>query len=111
VLQRAAVFVTHGGMNSVLEGLANGVPLVVIPQQIEQLLIGRSVAERGAAVVLRQNLSNRPVPPGELRAAVARTLTDSSRRAAAKALADTVGEGGGAPAGAQAIKDLLAATG
>jgi MGT family glycosyltransferase len=111
VLRRTAVFVTHGGMNSTLEGLANGVPLVVIPQQFEQLLIGQSVAERGAAVVLRQNLSNRPVPPGELRAAVARTLTDSSPRAAAKALADTIGEGGGAPAGVQAIKDLLAATG
>jgi MGT family glycosyltransferase len=111
VLRRSAVFVTHGGMNSALEGLANGVPLVVIPQQFEQLLIGRSVAERGAAVVLRQNLSHRPVPPGELREAVERTLADPSRRAAAKALADTVGEGGGAAAGVRAIKDLLAATG
>lgn len=108
VLRRTAVFVTHGGMNSALEGLANGVPLVVIPQQFEQLLIGRSVAERGAGVVLRHNLSNRPVPPAELRAAVERTLADPSRRAAAKALADTVGEGGGPAAGVQAIKDLLA---
>ena len=111
VLRRTAVFVTHGGMNSALEGLAGGVPLVVVPQQFEQLVIGRSVAERGAAVVLRHNLSNRPIPPGELRAAVEGTLTDPSRRAAAKALADTVGEGGGAPAGVRAIKDLLAATG
>jgi UDP:flavonoid glycosyltransferase YjiC (YdhE family) len=105
------VFVTHGGMNSALEGLANGVPLVVVPQQFEQLLIGQSIAERGAGVVLRHNLSNRPVPPAELRAAVERTLTDPSPRAAAKALADTVGEGGGAPAGVRAIKDLLAAAG
>jgi MGT family glycosyltransferase len=111
VLRRTAVFVTHGGMNSALEGLANGVPLVVVPQQFEQLLIGRSVAERGAGVVLRHNLSNHPVPPGELRAAVERTLTGPSRRASAKALADTVGEGGGAPAGVQAIKDLLVAAG
>jgi len=111
VLRRTAVFVTHGGMNSALEGLANGVPLVVVPQQFEQLLIGQAVAERGAGVVLRHNLSNRPVPPAELRAAVQRTLTDPSRRAAAKALADTVGEGGGAPAGVRAIMELLAATG
>jgi MGT family glycosyltransferase len=107
VLGRTAVFVTHGGMNSALEGLANGVPLVVLPQQIEQLLIGRSIAARGAGVVLRHNLSGRPVPPGELRAAVERTLTDPSRRAAATALARTVGEGGGAPAGADAIQHLL----
>jgi len=52
-------------------------------------------------------------PPANtlVRAAVARTLTDSSRHTAAKALADTVREGGGAPAGVQAIKDLLAAAG
>jgi MGT family glycosyltransferase len=111
VLRHTAVFVTHGGMNSALEGLANGVPLVVVPQQFEQLLIGRAVAERGAGVVLRHNLSNRPVPPDELRAAVVSTLADPSRRTAAKALADTVGEGGGAPAGVRAIKELLAAAG
>jgi len=111
VLRRTAVFVTHGGMNSALEGLANGVPLVVVPQQFEQLLIGQAVAERGAGVVLRHNLSNRSVPPAELRAAVEGTLTDPSRRAAAKALSDTVGEGGGAPAGVAAIKRLLGATG
>jgi MGT family glycosyltransferase len=111
VLRRTAVFVTHGGMNSALEGLANGVPLVVVPQQFEQLLIGQTVAERGAGVVLRHNLANRPVPPAELRAAVERALTDPSLRAAAKSLADTVGEGGGAPAGVRAIKDLLGATG
>jgi MGT family glycosyltransferase len=111
VLRRTAVFVTHGGMNSALEGLANGVPLVIVPQQFEQLIIGQAIADRGAGVVLRHNLSNRSVPPAELRAAVERTLTDPSRRASAKALADTVGEGGGAPAGVRAIKDLLAATG
>jgi MGT family glycosyltransferase len=108
VLRRAAVFVTHGGMNSALEGLANGVLLVVLPQQFEQLLIGQSIAERGAAVVLRHNLSGRPVPPAELRAAVEAALTDPSRRAAAKALADTVAEGGGPAAGAAAIEGLLA---
>ena len=44
---RAAVFVTHGGMNSMMEGLANKVPLVVLPQQVQQLIIGSAVAERG----------------------------------------------------------------
>ena len=99
VLRHTAVFVTHGGMNSALEGLANGVPLVVIPQQFEQLIIDQAVADRGAGVVLRHNLSNRPVPPGELRAAVESTLADPSRHAAATALADTVGEGGGGSRG------------
>ena len=107
VLRRTAVFVTHGGMNSALEGLAYSVPLVVIPQQFEQLIIGQAVADRGAGVVLRQNLSNRPVPAAELRAAVELALTDSSLRTSAKAMAETVSEGGGAPAGVEAIRGLL----
>lgn len=111
VLGRAAVFVTHGGMNSVLEGLANGVPLVVLPQQVEQLTIGWAVAERGAAVVLRHNLSNRPVPPVELRAAVDRALTDPSPRASAQAWAGNLFAGGGAAAAARVIQDFLTTRG
>lgn len=42
VLTRTSVFVTHGGMNNVMEGLVNGVPMVVVP---EQLTIGSLVAE------------------------------------------------------------------
>ncbi|MFD9890431.1 macrolide family glycosyltransferase [Amycolatopsis sp. NPDC059027] len=107
VLRHAAAFVTHGGMNSALEGLACGVPLVVVPQQAEQLMIGQRVAERGAGTVLRHTMSHRPVPAGELRAAVERALADSSLRAAAKEVGASLGEGGGAVAAAAAIQTRL----
>ncbi|QWF82436.1 macrolide family glycosyltransferase [Amycolatopsis sp. CA-230715] len=107
VLRRAAAFVTHGGMNSALEGLACGVPLVVVPQQVEQLVIGEAVAGRGAATVLRHNLSKRPVPVAELRAAVENALSGSSPREAAQAIGASLGEDGGAPAAAEAIEDYL----
>ncbi|MCP3803123.1 glycosyl transferase [Allokutzneria sp. A3M-2-11 16] len=109
ILARASAFVTHGGMNSALEGLFYGVPLVVLPQQVEQLIIGLAVASRGAAEVLRHNLSNRAVPSTDLRAAVSRALTDPSMRDAAKALSDVISSSGGASAGAQVIQDFLAA--
>lgn len=52
ILRRADAFVTHGGMNSISEGLYCEVPLVVVPQQIEQALNGRRVAEVGAGILL-----------------------------------------------------------
>ncbi|GAB3761192.1 macrolide family glycosyltransferase [Microlunatus parietis] len=108
VLARAELFVTHGGMNSVLEGLHHAVPLVIIPQQFEQLLIGRAVAERGAGVVLRQNLAGRPVPPAALRAAVDQVRSDPAHAAAARTTADGMRQEGGAVASAELIDQFLA---
>ena len=110
VLRRADVFVTHGGMNSVLESLHFGVPMVVLPQQLEQLLIGQAVAERGAGRVLRQHLRGADVPPATLRATVDSLLEDRTARASARALATTLHEGGGAGAAADRIERLLDAS-
>jgi MGT family glycosyltransferase len=78
VLQHASVFLTHGGMNSALEALWCAVPLVAIPQQVEQLLIGLTVAARGAGLVLRGHVAGRRVTAAELRAAVERALSEPS---------------------------------
>lgn len=58
VLQQAELFITHGGMNSVHEGLFFGVPLIVIPQGADQPVIAEQVARLGAGLVLdRQALT------------------------------------------------------
>jgi MGT family glycosyltransferase len=57
VLRRADLFVTHGGFNSVQEGLVAGVPLLVFPQMQEQAFNADRVAELGAGLRLR-----RPTP-------------------------------------------------
>lgn len=49
VLKHTDLFITHGGMNSFNEGLANGVPLLVCPQQFEQEFNGRRFAKMGVA--------------------------------------------------------------
>lgn len=108
VLARADLFVTHGGMNSVLEGLQHAVPLVIIPQQFEQLVIGRAVAGRGAGVVLRQNLASRPVPPEALRAAVDQVRSDPAHAAAARTIADGLHQERGAARSAELIDRFLA---
>ena len=45
VLRRADLFITHGGFNSVQEGLVAGVPLLVFPQMQEQVLNADRVSE------------------------------------------------------------------
>jgi MGT family glycosyltransferase len=52
VLERASVFVTHGGMNSAMEGLWYGVPLVVVPQHADQHLVAERVTARGLGLAL-----------------------------------------------------------
>lgn len=54
LLQRTALFVTHGGMNSVSEALYYGVPLIVIPQSADQHLIGQRIEQLGAGKALRR---------------------------------------------------------
>lgn len=59
VLEQASLFITHGGMNSVSEAMAAGVPMVVIPmvsdqpvnaQQVEKLGLGRRLDYRSLTV-------------------------------------------------------------
>lgn len=53
VLDRAALFVTHGGMNSVNEAMRAGVPTLVVPQGADQPLVARRVVELGAGLSIR----------------------------------------------------------
>jgi MGT family glycosyltransferase len=52
VLEHTDVFVTHGGMNSVMEAIYHGVPMVVVPQQPEQAMTAARVVELGLGVAL-----------------------------------------------------------
>ena len=52
VLNRAAVFVTHGGMNGLCEALLAGVPMLVYPQMADQYVAAKYVARSGAGLFL-----------------------------------------------------------
>ncbi|WP_313804853.1 macrolide family glycosyltransferase [Cytobacillus sp.] len=53
ILQKADVFITHCGMNSVNESLYYGVPMVLFPLHSEQRAVANRVAELGAGVKLK----------------------------------------------------------
>jgi len=99
VLQRASVFVTHGGMNSVSEGLFYGVPLVVIPQMGEQETVGRRVEELGAGLYL----AKRQATAARLRESVERALTDDAFRRQAAVVRESFHAAGGAARAADAV--------
>lgn len=54
VLQRASLFITHGGMNSVHEALVTGTPMVVVPQASDQRWVAERVQGVGAGVLLEK---------------------------------------------------------
>ena len=50
LLKRASVFVTHGGANSIMEGLYFGMPMLVIPVDFDQPVNGYYVQKSGAGL-------------------------------------------------------------
>lgn len=54
LLQRATLFITHGGMNSVSEALCYNVPLLVIPQTADQYMVGTLIEQLEAGKKLRK---------------------------------------------------------
>ncbi|KAF1748496.1 hypothetical protein GCK72_024963 [Caenorhabditis remanei] len=53
------LFVSHGGMNSVLETMYYGVPMVIMPVFTDQFRNGKNVERRGAGrMVLRETVGN-----------------------------------------------------
>jgi hypothetical protein len=95
LLPRVDAFITHGGMNSINEGLYYGVPLVVVPQQMEQTLNARQAARQGTAIVLGDRPPYGRTTATELRHALEEVLTDASYRQNAERIGRSFRESGG----------------
>jgi len=55
VLKMADFFFTHGGLNSTYEGLFNGLPLLIVPQNLDQFDIAQLISKLGAGITLDKN--------------------------------------------------------
>jgi len=103
LLNRSAVAVTHAGLNTVLDALATGVPMVAIPITNEQPGIAARVAWVGAG----ETIAHKHVTSQALRTAVVRVLSDPSYRAAAERVRDSIKAGGGASRAAEMIEQSM----
>jgi MGT family glycosyltransferase len=98
--------VSHGGLNTVCEALAHGVPLVVAPIKGDQPINAARVAAVGAG----RRVRFASVRPERLRADLCAVLDDPSYRAAAARVRDSFAAAGGAEAAARHLEGLLGRT-
>jgi MGT family glycosyltransferase len=94
--------VCHGGLNTVTEALAHGVPLVVAPIRHDQPINAAHVVAAGAG--LRVDFAQ--AGEDELRKAVETVLDDPGPCAAAARVAEDFARAGGAPAAAALLERL-----
>ncbi len=106
ILQHSDLFISHGGMNSIHESLYYGVPLLIVPQQMEQLLNGRIVAAKGAGVLIGDKPPYGQVTAGQLRTAADEVLRSSSYRQNAQSRSESLRAAGGYRHAADEIEQI-----
>ena len=104
LLPKLDAVVCHGGMGTVTEALAHGVPLVVAPIRHDQPAVAAQVAAAGAGVAV----SFASASATELTRAVTAVLTEPVYRAAAHRVAESFTAAGGGPAAVAELAALAA---
>ncbi len=99
VLAHASAFVTHAGMGGCSEGLWHGVPMVAVPQAVDQFGNADRLVELGVARRLDVDAT-----PAELRAAVVMLESSSEVAARCAALRAELRQAGGAASAADVIE-------
>ncbi|MFJ4467992.1 macrolide family glycosyltransferase [Streptomyces sp. NPDC089424] len=107
VLARAALFVTHGGMNSVNEAMYAGVPMLVVPLGADQPLVARRVMDLGAGL----SLPPQDVTKESVRALARRLLREDHFRESAATLRDALHAAGGYRRAADELERYVRAAG
>ncbi|MFJ1792348.1 glycosyltransferase [Kitasatospora griseola] len=94
----------HGGMNTVVESLAHGVPVLAAPIRNDQPFVAQRVVEAGAGLRVPFARVSPPVIAERLR----RVLDEPSHRTAAELIGRHLLSGGGASTAADRMEALVA---
>jgi zeaxanthin glucosyltransferase len=103
ILKRAALVITHAGLNTVLESLSEGVPMVAVPLGNDQPGVAARVEARGAGVVVPRRRLNTV----RLRKAVILVLQENKYREAAQGLQRAIQQLDGPSRAADLIEQVL----
>lgn len=102
ILKYADVFITHGGMNSTNEGLYYDIPLILIPQSVDQPFVANRVAQLGAGIVIEKNI----ITPEILKQSVVTILSDNNFKINSEKIGKSLREAGGYKRGVDEIFKL-----
>jgi len=103
ILSRASLTITHAGLNTVMQSLAFGVPMIALPITHDQPGIAARVKRSGTGEVIPAARVTAP----HLQAAVQRVMTDPLCRIRAGALRASIQRAGGVERAATIVEDVL----
>lgn len=103
LLQRASLTITHAGLNTTLESLRYGVPMVAIPITNDQPGVAARIAWNQAGLVVPPNRFSVP----RLRTAIQQVLTESRYRQNAIRLQQAIHQSGGVPLAADLVEQVV----
>lgn len=103
LLQKAALTITHGGMNTTLESLKNGVPMIVIPITNDQPGVSARVAWTGTGKVIPFG----KVSAERLRNSIREVLTDDFYKKNALRLQQAIARSGGVHEAADIVEQAI----
>jgi len=104
VLQKAALTLTHAGLNTVLDSLSCAVPMVAVPINYEQPAIAERVRWTGAGEVIPFSA----LEIGKLRQLISTVLNTASYKQSAVSSAKAVQSAGGVRRAADIIESVIA---
>ena len=103
LLQKATLTITHAGMNTTLESLSNGVPMVAIPITNDQPGVAARIAWTGTGEVVPL----KKVSVEKLKKAIKQVLTEDSYKNNALRLQETIERAGGLVRAADIIEQAV----
>jgi len=103
VLAQASAVVTHAGLNTVLDALEAGVPMLALPIAFDQPGVAARIEHAGVGLRLLPALAS----PARIAHALRRLLDEASFRQRAAALGEEVRQAGGAARAAELIESAL----
>jgi zeaxanthin glucosyltransferase len=106
LLKQSSVCITHAGLNTVLESLAQGVPQVAIPVTFDQPGVAARIMDKQTGVITSLD----KLTPNHLSDLLNEVLTNSSYRKNARELQNAIAEANGLAVAADLVEESLGVT-